>query len=449
MKHLLRPRALVLFLGDLFFFIFSIWLSLFLRALEAPTYELFLSHLAPFSLLFFFWVAVFFVAGLYESRSIILARRALSSTLLVAQSINVVLAALFFFFIPLFGIAPKVVLGIYLIVSFLLILLWRAVLFPWLGFQKTENALVVGNSPEVDELVVALNNARGAPARISAVINPSDANVVAAVNKAVSTYHPRFIIADFNDGRVSAAFPELYNFLLRDVRFFDAAALYEDVFGRVPLSFVDERWLARNVSRSAHVLYDPLKRCIDVFFGIVLGTLSFAVYPFVALAIKLDDGGDIFITQERIGEGGRPFYIRKFRSMSGNDGGRYGASGTTKLVVTRVGKFLRTSRIDELPQLWNVVRGSLSLIGPRPEVPTLVALYEKEIPFYSVRHLIKPGLSGSAQLYYHADPHHSANVDSTKMKLSYDLFYLKHRSLTLDLSIGIKTIRRILMRSNA
>ncbi len=443
-----RPRTPALFLGDIFFFAFSLWVSLFLRAFEVPTGPVFAAHLVPFSLLFVVWVGVFFIIGLYESRSILLARRALSSTLLTAQVLNLVIAALFFFLVPIFGIAPKTLLFIYLVVSFLLVLFWRAVLFPWLGLQKAENALVVGSSPEIDEMIAALGSAYHAPARVAGVIAPVSNSLAAMVVDAVEQSHPRFIIADFHDPRVSAAFPELYNFLLQGIRFLDSALLYEEVFGRVPLSLVDPAWLARNVSRSAHVLYDPLKRSIDVSVALVLGVLSLVLYPFIAFAIYVEDGGSIFITQERIGEGGRPFRIYKFRTMTGNDNGKYGAGGT-KLVVTRVGHYLRISRLDELPQLWNVLMGKLSLIGPRPELPALVATYEKEIPFYAVRHLIKPGLSGSAQLYYHGDPHHAADVESTRMKLSYDLFYVKHRSLSLDLSIGIKTIRRILTRSNA
>ena len=110
---------------------------------------------------------------------------------------------------------------------------------------------------------------------------------------------------------------------------------------------------------------------------------------------------------------------------------------------------LRVSRLDEIPQLWSVVRGDLSLIGPRLEFPSLVEHYEKLIPYYGIRHLIKPGVSGWAQLYYHADPHHSADVEATKMKLAYDLYYVKHRSLTLDFIIAVKTIRRLLMGGNA
>ena len=444
-----RPRTTVLFLGDICFFAFSLWFSLFVRAFEPPTWSLFEAHLAPFSLLFVVWVIVFFIAGLYESRFIILARRAISDTLLIAQTINVVIAALFFFFVPIYGIAPKTLLFIYLVISFLFILFWRAFLFPLLGLQKADNTILVGKSVEVDELVQALKSAPHAPARIVAQIDPGTAALSAVVLGAVEQCAPRFIIADFSDARVSSALSGLYNYLLQGIRFFDAGELYEDVFGRVPLPQVTETWLARNISLYAHTGYDVLKRLVDVTIALVGGTLSLVFYPCIILAIKLDDGGPIFVGLERVGKAGKVIHIYKFRSMNGNDGGNYGPGGSTKLTVTKVGKFLRRARLDELPQFWNMLKGDLSFIGPRPETPALVAVYEKEIPFYGVRHLIKPGLSGSAQLYYHADPHGTTDVSATKMKLSYDLFYLKHRSLTLDLSITIKTIRRILMRTNA
>lgn len=133
--------------------------------------------------------------------------------------------------------------------------------------------------------------------------------------------------------------------------------------------------------------------------------------------------------------------------MTGNDSGAYGTSGVTKFKVTRVGGFLRVTRLDELPQLWNIVRGDLSLIGPRPEVPPLVQKYKQEIPYYNVRHLVRPGLSGWAQLYHDNHPHHGEAVEATREKLSYDLYYIKHRSLTLDLTIALKTIKKLLTRS--
>lgn len=444
-----HSRPAVLFLGDLFAFASALWLTLFLRTFDAPTFEVFYQHLVPFSLLFVIWVAVFMIAGLYESRSVIFARRAISATLLIAQTINISIAALFFFFVPFFGIAPKTILLIYLVISFLITLLWRVVLFPLLGLQKVENAIVVGSGAEIDSLVHALRRAHRAPARVAVVIPAETPELSEAIKTAVRANNARFVIVDFSHKKVSEAFPEVYNFLSQGVRFFDALTLHEQVFGRVPLSQIDERWLAENVSLYATTWYDPIKSFVDVLGGILCGVLSLPFYPFIMLAIKLEGGGPIFISQERVGHTNKLVRIYKFRTMSGNDNGVYGALGKTILTVTKVGKFLRAWRLDELPQFWNVITGDISLVGPRLELPKLVHQYEAQIPFYGVRHIIRPGLFGWAQLYYHGDPHHAADVEATKMKLSYDLYYLKHRSLLLDILIMLKTVRRLLVKSNA
>jgi lipopolysaccharide/colanic/teichoic acid biosynthesis glycosyltransferase len=219
------------------------------------------------------------------------------------------------------------------------------------------------------------------------------------------------------------------------------------VFGRIPLARLDDRWVAENVSSYARTIYDTLKRGMDVFLAAVGGLVSLVVYPFIILAIKLDDGGPIFVGLDRVGRDGKVFKLLKFRSMSGNDNAEYGKAGVSRLTVTRVGAFLRVSRLDEIPQFWNVLRGDVSLIGPRPEAPSLVTLYDKEIPYYSMRHLITPGLSGWAQIYHDNHPHHGTEVEATREKLSYDLYYLKHRSFALDIVIALKTIKKLITRS--
>jgi lipopolysaccharide/colanic/teichoic acid biosynthesis glycosyltransferase len=265
-----------------------------------------------------------------------------------------------------------------------------------------------------------------------------------AVKEAVASTRPRFIIADFNNKEVWEAFPELYNYLAQGIRFFDAFTLYEEVFGRVPLSVLNERWIADNVSRTSNRLYDMVKRVMDVGVALPAAILSLVVYPFIIAAQKLQDGGVIFYTQHRTGRYNIPFLMLKFRSMSGVDQGSEVLK--SRYVVTPVGKVLRKTRLDELPQLWNVVKGEMSLIGPRPEFPVMVEEYTREIPYYGVRHLIKPGLSGWAQLYGEHG-HHSVDLDTTKNKLSHDLYYIKHRSLLLDITIALKTIKKLLTRS--
>ena len=179
----------------------------------------------------------------------------------------------------------------------------------------------------------------------------------------------------------------------------------------------------------------------------IIGLISLVVYPFVYIAIKLEDGGSVFVMQERVGKNGKIIKMFKFRSMTSNDSGSYHQNGgKTTLKVTRVGKFIRMTRIDELPQLWSVIKGDQSLIGPRPELPALTKVYEEQIPYYNARHLIKPGLSGWAQISHHAHPHHAVAVSDTRDKLSYDLFYVKNRSLLLDLRIALQTLKALISR---
>lgn len=444
-----RPRTLILFTGDFLNFALALWVSLYVRVLEMPTTDTFFAHLIPFSLLFIAWAGIYFIAGLYESRSILLARRALSATLLIAQTINITLAAVFFFVMPLpiFGIAPKTLLVIYLIVSFVLVLLWRVFIFPALGLQKPELAVVVGRGYEIMELIRAMRAAHKAPVTIVETIDPAAADLGSIIVSTMERHEAHVVIADFTDERVAAAFPHTYNLLSAGARFYDALATYEELFGRIPLSVIDERWLAHNISRYSHLFYDTVKRAMDIIAALGIGLLTLPLYPFFALVIKLQDGGPVFYAQTRVGQGNHPFVMRKFRSMTGADSGE--EVRKSQLTVTPFGRILRATRFDELPQLWNVLKGDLSLIGPRPEFPALVEEYVTHIPYYNVRHLVKPGLSGWAQLYHHQDPHHGTDVEETRNKLSYDLYYLKHRSLLLDVTIALKTIRRLLIRGNA
>jgi lipopolysaccharide/colanic/teichoic acid biosynthesis glycosyltransferase len=153
----------------------------------------------------------------------------------------------------------------------------------------------------------------------------------------------------------------------------------------------------------------------------------------------------IFFLHTRIGRGGHPFIMFKLGSMLFNDHGDPELQKKNR--VTAFGRFLRQSRIDELPQLWNVLRGDLSFIGPRPELPTIAAVYERDIPYYHLRHQITPGLSGWAQIHDFDAPRGGADVERTKRKLSFDLYYVKHRSFGLDLAIALKTVRALLSLS--
>ena len=211
------------------------------------------------------------------------------------------------------------------------------------------------------------------------------------------------IVIDLKDQGIGPVLPRLYNLIFSQVKFIDLYKVYEEIFDRVPLSLVGYNWFLENISFSSHVAYDFLKRLMDITISFALGVISLVLYPFVALAIKLGDGGPVFIVQERIGQGNRIMKLYKFRSMMKNDSGKW-IPDNEENKVTKVGYHLRKTRIDELPQLWNVLKGDLSLIGPRPDIIDLGRKLAHEIPYYTVRNLIKPGLSGWAQIKQDTPP---------------------------------------------
>jgi lipopolysaccharide/colanic/teichoic acid biosynthesis glycosyltransferase len=221
--------------------------------------------------------------------------------------------------------------------------------------------------------------------------------------------------------------------------------LYQETFDRVPIKALEYEWFIANISQSKKTIYDALKRTIDIVGAALLLLPTAIVFPFIALAIKWEDKGDLFYQTTRVGQFDEPITIYKFRTKNGADAGADALN--SQLVDTKVGKLLRKTRLDELPQLINVLRGDLSFIGPRPEMPALAEVYAKEIPFYNTRHFLKPGLSGWAQINDHDAPRGGVDIDRTRSKLSYDLYYLEQRSLVLDVQIALKTIATIVLRT--
>ncbi len=449
MKSLKSDGRWVLFFGDISVFIVSLWISLFLRSFSIPSKELFLTHFEPFSVLFIVWIIVFYIVGLYERHIIILWSK-LPSRLINTQLVNALLAVLFFYFIPLFGITPKTILFIYLIVSSLIIFFWRAYGYFLINAGHSIEALLIGSGEEMKELFNEVNGNPLYSIHFSSSVDLDKMDDAGFVDEIVSKAYSdevSLVAIDLANNKVEPILPSLYNLIFSKIQFIDMHKLYEDIFNRVPLSLLKYNWFLENISASSRQTYDGLKRLMDIVLSIPLLVVLIIIYPFIFIAIKLEDGGPIFINQERIGKGNKIVKIVKFRSMTSNDNGQYGEGGKTELRVTKVGAFLRKSRLDEFPQLWNVIHGDLSLIGPRPELPSLVKLYNTEIPYYNVRHLIKPGLSGWAQIYQETShPHHSEAVLETKEKLSYDLYYIKNRSFLLDLKIALRTIKTLISR---
>ncbi|MCA9354901.1 MAG: sugar transferase [Candidatus Kaiserbacteria bacterium] len=445
-----RARELsILILGDIIAFNVALWLTLLVRYFELPTLERLEMHVPPFLIFSGVWLFVFFILGLYDKHTNLL-KKLLVSRILYAQIINVVVAGVLFFIIP-FGITPKTNLVLYLIISTILVSAWRLRLVPSLSPKQRHKAILIADGPEAVELVDEINhNDRYNYYFIRIVdeqtlINTPDfeSKILALMEKE----RVELIVADSTGKHIRSFLPVLFDlsFLRFEFTFLDFNRLYEDTFDRVPVNTLRYDWFISNISQSKKAIYDVVKRSIDVVGALMLLLPSALLFPLVALAIKLEDRGALFYTTVRVGQYNRPVTIYKFRTKNGADVGSQALS--SQLVDTKVGSILRVTRIDELPQLLNVLRGDLSFIGPRPEMPALASEYATRIPYYNARHFLKPGLSGWAQINNFDVPRGGLDVERTVTKLSYDLFYLERRSLLLDVQIAMKTIATILMRT--
>lgn len=242
--------------------------------------------------------------------------------------------------------------------------------------------------------------------------------------------------------------PEWHRFIAEcaasGVQVYHAAAIYESLTGRIPLSHTSETSILEFVrGRNA---YRRVKRILDILAVLIALPLVLPLSLILSVVIKMDSPGPVLYWQERVGERGVPFRMVKFRSMRTDaeaNGAMFASSEDPR--ITRVGRITRKYRLDEIPQLWNVLKGEMSIIGPRPEQVTFARAFEKEIPFYAWRHYVKPGITGWAQV----QDGYAADVEDTRRKTEYDLYYVKHFSFWLDLSIVIRTIRTVLTGSGA
>lgn len=445
-----RTRELFILIGgDVICFTVALWLTLLFRYLEWPSTERLEAHLGPFLFLSSLWLVIFYIAGLYDKHTVFL-KNLLLSRIINTQVVNIVIAAILFIIIP-FGITPKTNLVIYLFTSIGLITLWRLYLFNLFSPKRKHKAILIADGEEAIELADEINNndrynysfVRIVDERAALHTPDFESKLLALIEKE----KVEIIVANPRGAHIERILPALFDlaFLRFSFTFLDFYKVYEDTFDRIPLSSLRYDWFMAHVSQSERPTYDFIKRSIDVIGAIAMLIPSLLIYPFIILAIKLEDGGVIFYKTERIGQFNKPIQILKFRSMTGQDVGN--SALQSSLRVTRVGHILRKTRLDELPQLWNVLRGDLSFIGPRPEMPALVAAYAEDVPYYNIRHFLKPGLSGWAQINHLDAPRQGVDIPRTMAKLSYDLHYLKGRSLFMDVEIMLKTIRILLQRS--
>ncbi|GAB1431794.1 hypothetical protein MASR2M29_04190 [Spirochaetota bacterium] len=427
-----------------------LFLVLFIRNFAMPDISTFARHAKVFSALFAGWIVIFYLLKLYaldvSFDSIKFARR-----LMLAIGISGALSITVFYSVPSLSISPKTVLLLFVFLAYWMILAWRRLFVKIMRYSPIKTNLgFIGCVEETAELLDALYaqahlgfnpvfiydecctkdkleiiDKIDDPAELKGSFDKNTIKLIVLSDKAeLSIEARRILFAQIEAG-------------IRFMRFQD---FYEMFLRRVPLGVISEAWFLERTDLQAKQFYSAIKRAADIsfaFFGLLF-TMPF--WPLLALSIKLSSKGPVFFKQKRLGKGNKPFVIYKFRTMRVEQN-RHEPTSKNDDRITALGAFYRKTRIDEIPQLLNILKGEMSFVGPRPERPELAAELEKAIPFYRQRHMIKPGITGWDQV---SGEYHSPSIEDTYKKLQYDLYYLKNMSLALDVSIFFKTIITVL-----
>lgn len=424
-----KIKILFLLLGDLVIFYFSLFLAIFLRYGLNYSQEITFNHFLNFSFVFLIWILIFSVSHLYELRYAANKRKffeLIFKLFLIAAGFSIVY---FYIFTPNF--TPKKILFLTLIFSFIFLTIWR-VLFNQLAAISKEKLLIISDKQEAKEILDFLKKypQLGYEPKIVSSTFETKIIIQAIQNEKINTLVIDSEISDDKLNNLLVSLPEINITTL--------VGFYENTIQRIPLNLLNHSWFLVNYYNKNWEIYESLKRIFDFIGGLVLLSISLPVWPIIALAVKLSSSGPVFYKSVRLGRKEKKFFIYKFRTMV-KDAGKNGPAWTLKddPRITKAGKFLRTTHLDELPQVLNIIKGDISFVGPRPEEEKLVALFKKEIPFYNFRFLIKPGVIGWAQINYP----HGASVEDAKEKLKYDFYYLKNRNIYFDFLIALKSFR--------
>lgn len=393
-------KIIFLLAGDLLTFYFSLFLAIFLRYHFVFREEIFVSASNYFLPVFFIWLIIFLIGRLYEL-AYTANRREFFERVIKIFLANILIAALYFYLFTPTYYRPSLVLIATVFFSFVIFIFWRTLANKILQFKRLK-VVFLSQNPLAEELKVFLSK------------NPQLGYEI--ISETQSSEKPSLVIRDSAN---------LLNF-------------YEKVMSRVPLELLSKEWFDFVLSRSSLDFYETTKRFFDFVGGIILLIISLPLWPIITLLIKIDSRGPVLHRSLRIGKNRKEFIIYKFRTMvKGAD--KMGPSWTLKddSRITKIGKILRFTHLDEIPQVLNIIKGDISFVGPRPEEEKLTELFEKEIPFYKYRFLMKSGVIGWAQINYP----HGSSIEDARHKLEYDFYYFKNRNLFFDLIISLKAWR--------
>lgn len=444
-----KLRQLILLLGDWLLLYASLAAALLVRYRRWPETNLWQQHTAIFNWLFIIWLLIFYVANLYNLN--VLAKGPRFTERVIKAIVPAgLLSLIIFYLLPAAAIAPKTNLLVFSLIYTGSFLAWRHL---WRhSLRRTlprNNVLLIGYDQMADELWQLLNNAPHLGYKPALLFTQNNDQPLAGwtvirqadqLATAIKDYHINtLVIADRYraDEQINQI---LFSLLPLNLTYLTLSSFYEQLTGKVPLAAIGQLWFLENLNLTEKRWYLTAKRGFDVVLASLGLVISAILWPLIALVIKLASPGPIILKQQRSGRDNQPFTIYKFRTMRVPDPNK---PLTDEQRITASGRWLRQTRLDEIPQLINILKGDMSFIGPRPERPELIDGLAKELPFYNIRSLIRPGITGWDQV---SGEYHSPSLEDTYKKLQHDLFYLKNCSIYLDLTIILKTLTTVLSR---
>jgi len=440
-------KKLILLGGDISVLYFSLYLTLIIRYWGEYSEKVWSSHFWPFTAIFIFWIIIFYIANLYNLN---LAVNNAKFYRLGARSLVIAgLAAVAFFYLtPQIGIAPKTNLFIFIIIFAALFYLWRN-FYNWSlkSYLPKANIGIVGYNNLAAEIAHEFENKPHLGYNLSFIVDDANQNLpgvkpIAELETLIKNNKLNTIILSHDPHQSENLRTALFNCLSYQINYVSLPNFYETITGKIPLDSVNQMWFLENLNENGKIWSDRAKFVYDFILALLIAAITLPFWIIIAVVVKLESSGPVFFVMERMGKNNKIFKLIKFRTMKeeGNDRSPTRAGDAR---ITGFGRFLRKTRIDELPQMINILKHEMSFVGPRPERPELAANLEKLIPFYAQRTLVKPGLTGSDQI---SGEYHSPSREDSLKKLQYDLFYIKNRSIYLDLSIILKTVATVISR---
>ncbi len=432
-------KKIIILLGDILILYGALMLTLIFRYGLNYFGESFHAHFKPFSLIFVIWILIFYLADLYK-KNYLKINLATVQVFILTIIIGVISSVILFYLFPsFFKLTPKANLVIFALIFGILDLGWRFILVKiYISGGWRNRLLVIGDSPIINEVINYLkNNPQVGYDIVVQIKEYSDQKMIKNINQIIARDKINTIIILSHLKKDPEIVKVIYRLLSSEIAIMDFITFYEIIFQKLLLEELEKNWFIEKIITKRHLFNFP-KRLIDLILAFIFGAISFPIGILATVLIKITSSGPVIYKQRRIGKNEKEFTLYKFRTMK-VDAEKNGAQWANKddPRATPIGRFLRRTHLDELPQLLNIIKGDISFVGPRPERPEFVNQLKKEIPYYEIRHLIKPGLTGWAQINYR----YGASIKETSEKLSYDIYYIKNRSLILDLLIIIKTIR--------